>query len=135
MIDVLTEEQRSYCMSRIRAQDTKPEMVVRSLLHRMGYRFRLHRRDLPGKPDIVLPSKKKIILVHGCFWHRHARCRYATEPQTNESFWRDKLDRNVKRDRKIKRELRKIGWGVRVVWECEIKNLQRLERTLMDFLR
>ncbi len=107
-------------MSRIRSGNTKPELIVRGLLHRMGFRFRVHRRDLPGKPDIVLPKYKTVIFVHGCFWHRHERCKKATMPATNREFWQDKFNANVARDQRNRDALRRAGWKVVVAWECRI---------------
>ena len=133
MGDVHTPEQRSFNMSRIRSKDTKPEIVVRSLAHRLGYRFRLHRRDLPGTPDLVFPSRRKIIFVHGCFWHQHPGCRYATRPATREAFWAAKLKGNRDRDRRAMRALRRDGWGVLVVWECQTRNIDILAGRLSDF--
>ncbi len=118
MTDVHNKEQRSKNMAAIRSKDTKPELRVRSLLHRLGYRFRLHRSDLPGKPDIVLPSKRKIIFVHGCFWHLH-ECRFGrVQPATNENFWTEKRRRNCERDETNLQLLRQDGWDVLVIWEC-----------------
>ena len=122
MADHLTKDKRSWNMSRIRSKDTKPELLVRSLLHRRGYRFRLHRKDLPGKPDIVLPKYKTVIFVHGCFWHRHKGCKRCTTPSTNKDYWLAKFERNVKKDRQNKAQLKKLGWNVVMIWECEIKN-------------
>jgi DNA mismatch endonuclease, patch repair protein len=134
MVDVLTPEQRSRCMSRIRGKDTKPELIVRSLAHTMGYRFRLHRRDLPGKPDLIFPKLRKVVLVHGCFWHVHA-CRFGrVTPATNVEFWASKRGANAARDRRNKAALRRAGWKVLTVWECEVKHVQRLERRLDRFL-
>jgi DNA mismatch endonuclease (patch repair protein) len=124
-------------MSRIRGKDTKPELLVRSVVHRMGYRFRLHRTDLPGKPDLVLPKHRKIIFVHGCYWHMH-RCRYGrVVPKTNTEFWQQKRQGNVQRDRRNLKQLRKDGWQILVVWECwtrhpEERLLPRLEAFLND---
>jgi DNA mismatch endonuclease, patch repair protein len=134
MADVLTPEQRRRCMAAIRGRDTKPEMLVRSLVHRMGYRFRLHRKDLPGKPDLVFPSRRKVIFVHGCFWHQHSGCRFATRPVTRRAFWDAKLHANRRRDWRNQRKLRGLGWGVMVVWECQTRDLTRLERRLHAFL-
>jgi DNA mismatch endonuclease (patch repair protein) len=106
-------------MSRIRSENTRPEKVVRSLLHSIGYRFSLHRRDLPGKPDIVLPKYKTVIFVHGCFWHRHQGCKNTTTPKTNAEFWGKKFSENIARDRKKKSNLEDLGWNVVIVWECE----------------
>ncbi|BCL62792.1 very short patch repair endonuclease [Desulfomarina profundi] len=122
-------------MSRIKNRDTKPEIIVRSLLHRAGYRFRLHRKDLPGKPDIVLPRYKTIILVHGCFWHRHEGCRYAYYPKTRVDFWQKKFRQNAKRDQKVQNELLKLGWKVCVVWECETRKPEILISKLQQILK
>lgn len=121
MADVFTVRERSWVMSRVRSKDTTPERAVRSLLHRMGFRFRLHGNDLPGKPDIVLPRHHCVVLVHGCFWHRHQRCSRATIPASNAAYWKMKFRRNVERDRQQKRDLQKCGWRVLVVWECELR--------------
>ncbi len=108
-MDTMTPEQRSRLMSQIRSKDTKPELAVRSLVHRMGYRFRLHARNLPGTPDLVFSSRRKVIFVHGCFWHGHA-CQKGRRPQTRAAFWNEKIDNNRKRDRKSRRQLKKLGW-------------------------
>jgi DNA mismatch endonuclease, patch repair protein len=122
-------------MSRIRAKNTRPEMVVRSLVHGLGYRFRLHRKDLPGRPDLVFPGLKKIVFVHGCFWHMHV-CKYGrVVPATNPAFWSRKRTGNVERDRKTDRALRKAGWRVLTIWECQLRNLSRLERRIGFFLK
>ena len=107
-------------MARIRSRDTKPELIVRSLLHRCGVRFSLRRRDLPGHPDIVLPKYKTVVFVHGCFWHRHAHCRMASDPKSHQAFWQAKFEANVARDRHNRRALTKAGWKVIVLWECGI---------------
>lgn len=130
MTDTLSAAARSALMSRIRGANTKPEIVVRSLLHRMGFRFRLHRRDLPGSPDIVLPRHATVVFVHGCFWHRHARCKGATTPKSRVDFWQAKFAKNVERDKRNRRDLRRLGWKVVVVWECDLKKPVRLEATL-----
>ena len=109
-------------MSRIKSADTKPEILVRSLLHRMGYRFRLHRKDLPGRPDIVLPKFKTVVFVHGCYWHRHKNCKYAYTPKSRVEFWTKKFKDNVARDKRNARDLRDQGWVVIIIWECEVKN-------------
>lgn len=119
--DVFTPEKRSEIMSRVRSKDTKPELAVRSLLHAMGYRFRVHRTELPGKPDIVLPKYRTVVFVHGCFWHQHPDCRKATLPKRNAEFWREKLEGNAERDRRTYERLRELGWHVLVVWECEVQ--------------
>ena len=121
-------------MARIGSADTLPELAVRRLLHRLGYRFRLHRRSLPGTPDICFPGRKKAIFVHGCFWHRHEGCRRTTTPATRTSFWNDKFRKNVERDRANLKALRELGWSVMVVWECEIAKLETLGPRLAGFL-
>jgi DNA mismatch endonuclease, patch repair protein len=125
---------RSEMMAAVRSKDTKPEMLVRSLLHRNGYRFRLHRADLPGKPDIVLSSKRKIIFVHGCFWHQHEDCPSSHVPRSNVSYWKPKLRRNQSRDKEHLRALRAAGWRCLVLWECELVTPERLLRRLSKFL-
>lgn len=121
-------------MSRIRGADTKPERIVRSVLHRSGYRFRLHRKDLPGRPDIVLPKYQAVVLVHGCFWHRHNGCRFAYSPKSRREFWEKKFAENVARDRRNVRALNKLGWRCITVWECETKNEEKLRSRLVRFL-
>lgn len=121
MADVHTAAQRHFNMSRIRGENTKPEMLLRSALHRAGVRFRIHRKDLPGKPDIVLPARRIAAFVHGCFWHRHEGCRYATIPATNTAFWKAKFERNVERDAENMAALESNGWRVVTVWECELR--------------
>ncbi len=134
MTDVLTREQRRRNMAAIRSKDTKPEMLVRSLVHRMGFRFRLHRRDLPGTPDLVFPKLKKIVFIHGCYWHMH-HCRYGRViPKTRAAFWRAKRQSNVDRDMRIRRLLKAAGWGVLVIWECQIRDLDKTQLRLLDFL-
>ncbi|MCE7905556.1 MAG: DNA mismatch endonuclease Vsr [Anaerolineae bacterium CFX3] len=134
MMDVLTPEQRKLNMSRIRNKDTRPEIVVRSLIHRMGYRYRLHVKNLSGKPDLVFPRRRKIIFVHGCFWHMH-NCKYGrVKPQTNAEFWENKRLGNIERDRKNLSLLKKDGWKVLVVWECWIRNPQSLADRILIFL-
>lgn len=135
MTDRITKDRRSWNMSRIRSKNTKPELLVRSLLHRMGYRFRLHRKDLPGKPDIVLPKYKTVIFVNGCFWHRHKGCKRCTTPSSNEKYWQTKFERNVKKDRINQSELKKLGWKILIIWECEIADSARLKRTIDQFFK
>jgi DNA mismatch endonuclease, patch repair protein len=120
-------------MSRIRGANTKPELAVRSLLHRMGFRYRLHVRTLPGCPDIVLPKYKAVVLVHGCFWHRHG-CKSTATPKSNQSFWQAKFKQNIARDSEVRKQLRANGWNVLTVWACTVKNEVKLERQLKDFL-
>lgn len=125
-VDTVSERQRSWNMSRIHSKDTKPEMIVRSFLHKNGFRFRLHVKNLPGHPDIVLPKYRTVVEVRGCFWHRHPGCRQATTPSTNAEFWQEKFKRNVERDRNTEKQLKELGWNLIVVWECELKNDERL---------
>ena len=129
-MDTLTPERRSWNMSQIRGANTRPEMAVRSLLHKMGYRFRLHRKDLPGRPDIVLPRRRTAILVHGCYWHRHEGCRLAYTPKSNRDFWESKFKENVNRDERNILGLHKLDWQVNVIWECETKNPDALAERL-----
>lgn len=121
-------------MSLIKGRETKPEKLVRSLLHGLGYRFRLHDKNLPGKPDIVLPRHKKVIFVHGCFWHGHKQCKRAKRPATHKEFWNKKIDGNIKRDEKVKRQLKTLGWRVLVVWQCQTRNQEELRKRLEKFM-
>ncbi len=122
-------------MARVTGKNTKPELMVRSLLHRLGFRFRLHRSDLPGNPDITLPKYKKVIFVHGCFWHGHAGCPRAKRPSTNRTFWEKKLDKNIERDKKTISELTTLGWDSMVIWSCEIKDVDNVRKRLVSFLK
>ncbi|MEO5670210.1 MAG: very short patch repair endonuclease [Ramlibacter sp.] len=133
-MDNMTVAQRSSAMSRVRGTGTKPEMLVRKALHRLGYRYKLHDRQLPGVPDLVFPSRKKIIFVHGCFWHQHG-CKKAMPPASRIDFWLPKLAANRARDKAVARQLRRAGWTVRTVWECELQqNRDRAIAGLVDFL-
>ena len=143
MVDHLSKEKRSWNMSRIRSKDTKPELVLRSMLHREGYRFRLNGKCakrqyrsgiLPGKPDIVLANHKTVIFVHGCFWHRHKGCKGATTPKTKTEWWLAKFAKNVERDKKNSCELRKLGWQVITVWECELKDPEKVLKNISAIL-
>ncbi|WP_456653144.1 very short patch repair endonuclease [Bradyrhizobium lupini] len=133
-VDTLTKLERSERMSKIRSKNTKPERLVRSALHKLGYRFRIHARNLPGAPDIVFPSRKQVIFIHGCFWHAHENCSVANLPKTRRPYWRKKFARNKERDATNVRALRKLGWRVFTIWECETskpdKVAQRLSRRL-----
>ncbi len=122
MTDIVSLETRSRMMSGIRAKNTRPEIVVRKWLHAHGYRFRLHRKDLPGKPDIVLPRYHTAIFVHGCFWHRHEGCKYTTIPATRTEWWMKKFQYNMAHDTRVLEELQNLGWNVLIIWECQIKN-------------
>jgi DNA mismatch endonuclease, patch repair protein len=134
MADRLTRRQRSILMAGVRTKHTEPELKVRSVAHRLGYRFRLHRKDLPGSPDIVFPRLQAVVFVHGCFWHRHAGCRKASIPATRSDFWAEKLGSNVTRDANARKRLRQSGWRVLVIWECETKHAVKLKDKLARFL-
>ena len=125
-------EQRSRNMSAIKSKNTKPEIKVRKILHSMGYRFRLHSKDLPGSPDIVLPKYKTVIFVHGCFWHRHENCKYASTPKTRKEFWNKKFKENKKRDSEIQEKIKILDWRSVVIWECETKNIENLRDKIID---
>lgn len=133
-MDCFSARQRRSIMSRIRGKDTTPEKLVRSLVHRLGYRFRLHRRDLPGTPDLTFPKLRKIIFVHGCFWHVHACPRGRSTPSNNGSFWLKKRQANVARDQHAVLTLRRFGWRVLIIWECQLRDQKRLEEKLATFL-
>lgn len=133
MTDSLDPAHRSWLMGRVAAKNTKPEMIVRRTAHALGFRFRLHRRDLPGRPDLAFPSHRKAIFVHGCFWHRHD-CRKATTPKTNVKFWQNKFSQNIERDRRALTELAGRGWETLVIWECETRDLETLGKQLSSFL-
>ena len=133
-MDIVSPERRSAMMSGIHAKNTKPELAVRMVAHRLGYRFRLHRRDLPGTPDLVFPGRRKVVFVNGCFWHRHEGCRLAYVPKSNAAFWASKFESNTKRDLKALAHLTELGWDVHVVWECETKDLDMLAHVLDTFL-
>jgi DNA mismatch endonuclease (patch repair protein) len=133
-MDKVTPEQRSANMSRIRSRDTSPEMLVRRLVYGMGYRFRLHNQDLPGRPDLIFPGRRKIIFVHGCFWHGHTRCGIAHVPKSNLTYWLPKLERNKRRDASHVKALKCLGWQVLTVWECQLGNQSLLRRRLQRFL-
>ncbi|MDB6135584.1 MAG: vsr [Verrucomicrobiales bacterium] len=129
-LDPLTPRERSWNMSRIRSTDTKPEMMVRRMLTAMGLRYRLHRRDLPGKPDLVFGPRRTVLFVHGCFWHQHPGCRAARIPTGNREFWEKKLNRNTERDAQTCQTLRSLGWRILTVWECETRDPEKLQRRL-----
>jgi DNA mismatch endonuclease, patch repair protein len=133
-VDHLSPDHRSWNMSRIRSRDTSPELVVRSLLHRRGYRYRLHDARLPGKPDLSFPRRRSAIMVHGCYWHRHPGCRFARFPSTHTDFWLSKFAKNVERDTRVIRLLTAADWRVLVVWSCETTDEERLAEKIMDFL-
>ena len=133
-MDRLTRKRRSALMSRIRGKDTAPEKILRSALHKAGYRYTIHVRELSGCPDIVFPRRKKLIFVHGCFWHSHVSCRLGILPKSNLAYWRPKLRGNVRRDERNIRKLRRQGWSVLVVWQCNLKNLEACMSRVTRFL-
>lgn len=135
MTDVFTKQKRSQIMSKIKGRDTKPELLVRSMLHRMGYRFRLHVESMTGKPDIVLPRYGKLIFVNGCFWHGHKACSKGSTPKSNKEFWEKKISTNICRDRSVRRQLHKQGWTVLTIWECQTRNLESLSLILNKFMK
>lgn len=122
-MDVFSPEKRSQVMSRIRSKDTKPEKIIRSILHKLGFRFRINRKDLPGKPDIVLPKYRTVIFVHGCFWHQHEGCKIASKPKSNSEYWKAKFTKNVVRDKKNQEDLHSLGYRTIIIWECEVKKI------------
>ncbi|MCR9128765.1 MAG: very short patch repair endonuclease [Alphaproteobacteria bacterium] len=132
--DVFTPEQRSRVMGRVKGKNTEPEMTVRRLTHALGYRFRLHRTELPGSPDLVFPGRRKVIFVHGCFWHGHDCPRGSRQPKQNADYWRAKFARNVERDRQAVAKLGDQGWEALTLWECELKDVEALKERLEGFL-
>jgi len=133
-VDSLSPAERSSIMARVRSKNSRPELLVRKVVFGLGYRYRLHAKELPGRPDLVFRKRGKVIFVHGCFWHRHAGCSLARLPKSRLDFWLPKLEGNRKRDRRLKRELAKRGWKVLTVWECQVKNVERLRETVRRFL-
>ena len=133
-MDTLTKAERSVLMRLIRSKDTKPELAIRRLIHGMGYRYRLHGKNLPGCPDIVFSTKAKVIFVHGCFWHLHRNCSKCRPPNSRQEYWKAKLDRNAERDKRVRRQLLRIGWHSLVIWECELGDLKRISGRVQKFL-
>ena len=133
-MDTVSPQRRSEIMGRVRSKDTGPELVVRRLVHGMGYRYRLHSATLPGRPDLVFAGRRKVVFVHGCFWHQHRGCKRARMPSSNRAYWVGKIERNTSRDREVVRALRRAGWRVLTVWECELSNMNRLAKRLGGFL-
>ena len=133
-MDTLSKEKRSWNMSRIRSRDTKPERIVRSMLHKLGYRFRLHVNSLPGTPDLVLPKYNTVIFVHGCFWHRHPGCKFAYTPKSRTEFWMNKFKSNLMSHEDSVRKLAELGWRVMVIWECELTDIDALKENVCTFL-
>lgn len=136
IVDIWTKEKRSEVMSKIKGKNTKPEIILRSELFRQGFRFRIHQKDLPGKPDIILPKYKTVIFVHGCFWHYHTECREGRIPSTNLEFWKTKFDKTIQRDEKNILQLENLGWHVMTIWECDIElNLKKVLFKITQELR
>ena len=129
-MDIVSPDTRSKMMSSIRGKDTAPERIVRRTAHQLGLRYRLNRSDLPGSPDLVFPRHNIVVFVNGCYWHRHQHCRYCYSPKSNIEFWRKKFDNNVARDKRVKRELERMGWRVAIIWECECKDSDGLRNRL-----
>lgn len=134
MTDTVSLEVRSKIMAKVKSTDTKPEMIVRRMIHSLGYRYRLHRPDLPGRPDLVFPSRRKVIFVNGCFWHNHTNCAKVRIPETNREYWVDKIERNSERDKRNLSLLQESGWQAETVWECQLKDLESLKTRIIDFL-
>ncbi len=134
MADHVNRAKRSLIMAAVHSRDTMPEIAVRKIVHSLGYRYRLHDSRLPGRPDLVFPSRRKVVFVHGCFWHRHAQCKYASSPKTRVAYWQAKFFANVARDRRTRRELKNLGWTQMTVWQCELKKPEKLTERLDDFL-
>lgn len=134
-MDRLTTERRSWLMSRVKGKNTKPELVVRRLVFGMGYRYRLHAKNLPGRPDLIFPGRKKAIFVNGCFWHGHADCRYGRLPKSRVEYWQAKIEQNQTRDLKNTALLEADGWQVLTVWQCELKNIEILANRLNEFIK
>lgn len=134
MVDHVTPDRRSFIMSSVRTKDTKPELSLRRMLHRLGYRFRLHRKDLPGSPDIVFPARRKVIFVHGCYWHGHG-CQWGKLPKSNQTYWLGKIRANQARDARNAADLQALGWGVLTIWQCELRRSDDALRRAVDFLQ
>jgi len=135
MSDHLSKEKRSWNMSRIKSANTSPELKLRSLLRKKGIRYRKNVKSLPGKPDIAISKDKKIIFINGCFWHQHSNCSRATMPKTNKNYWESKFKRTIKRDKENKKELKKLGWNILTLWECEIKKEKKIDKKIRLFVK
>lgn len=133
-MDHVSSEKRSEIMRAVRSKNSIPEMAVRHLIHRLGYRYRLHSRELPGTPDIVFPSRRKVIFIHGCFWHGHRRCSKARSPKSRTHYWKEKVETNRERDSRNLNELTDLGWETQIVWQCELRHLEQLKSTIVGFL-
>lgn len=135
MADIYSKGKRSLIMSHISGKNTKPEMIFRKTLHQFGYRYSLHKKELPGKPDLVLRKYKTVILINGCFWHGHKNCKASTLPATNKKFWEKKISDNILRDKKNNKELKTLGWNVITVWQCQLKNQTHQQKTLKRIIK
>jgi DNA mismatch endonuclease (patch repair protein) len=133
-MDKFSSQKRSQIMAKVKGRDTKPERVVRQLVTAMGCRYRLHKKELPGRPDLAFIGRKKVIFVNGCFWHQHPKCKRASRPATNQPFWKEKLDTNIKRDKQTLAIYEQMKWETLIIWECETKDLAKLQKRLKDFL-
>jgi len=133
-MDNISPERRSEIMSRVQSLNTKPEMIVRKLVYSLGYRYRIHPKDVPGKPDLVFKGRKKVIFVHGCFWHRHEGCLNTRTPKSRVGFWEEKFRKNQERDRAHYKKLSQAGWKYLIIWECQVKNTENLEQQVFQFL-
>ena len=133
-MDKLSPEKRSWLMSLVKSKDTKPEMIVRRIVYRLGFRYRLHETKLPGSPDLVFAGRQSVIFVHGCFWHQHEGCRRARRPETRAAYWAGKLDGNIERDGRNRNQLKGLGWRVLTIWECQLQDPQRVSRRISKFL-
>jgi len=133
-MDIVPADKRSEIMRRITSKDTKPEIIVRRLVHGLGFRYRLHKKELPGKPDLVFSKGRKLICVHGCFWHQHDGCKSSHIPKSRQDYWEPKLNRTVFRDRKNQAKLRELGWDILVIWECEVREVQQIANKIIAFL-
>lgn len=133
-MDTLTPDQRKRCMRNIRGKNTKPEIIVRSISHALGFRFRLNQKNLPGTPDLVFRKYNLCLFIHGCFWHRHHGCKFSYTPKSRQDFWLNKFSRNIVRDQKKEEELRRLGWRVEIIWECETKNIATLRERLQKLI-
>lgn len=137
MVDIFSKAKRSEIMKKVGPKNSKPELFIRSLVHSLGYRFRLHRKDLPGTPDLVFQKYKKVIFINGCFWHGHKDCRKSRLPETNKEFWENKISKNIKNDQKVRKKLLELGWENMTIWECEVKkkNIDDLTQRIIEFLK
>ena len=133
-MDTVPADKRSEIMRRITCKDTKPEIIVRRIIHSLGFRYRLHKKELPGKPDLVFSKRRKLMFVHGCFWHQHEGCKSSHIPKSRQDYWEPKLNRTVSRDKQNQAKLRELGWDILVIWECELREVQQIAKKIIAFL-